>query len=59
MLDRAGRGEAVRSAHPVAAGQEEVALPILADGVAGIDMLGQAEIDGLGPGPLDRSAWMT
>ena len=52
MFHRPVDGEAViAEANAIAVGQEEVALAVLADDMAGIDMFGQPQIDRFAPWP--------
>ena len=52
--DGAGGGQAVAGqAHAVDAAEEQVALAVLADGVARVDVAADAQVDGLGPLALD------
>ena len=54
VFGRADHAEAVvGQLHVVAAGQEQVALAVLAHRVAGVDVGGQTQADGLAPGTVD------
>ena len=55
MLDRADRGQSViAQSYAVAARQEQPAAAILANHMAGVDMIMQFEVNGVAPGPVDR-----